>query len=114
MFDARLPVRRGAYARGKRRLVFAPSDYQFELPPELIAQEPSASRDASRLLHVASDGAPTDHRFSELPALLPADAVVIANDTRVIPARVSGHKRSGGAIELLFLEPEPSTPAPPG
>lgn len=95
-------------------LVYAPSDYDFELPPELVAQEPAAARDASRLLHLASDGGVTDHRFSELAALLPAGAVVIANDTRVIPARVRGHKRSGGAIELLFLEPDPAIPAPPG
>jgi S-adenosylmethionine:tRNA ribosyltransferase-isomerase len=94
--------------------LFAPSDYAFELPPELIAQEPAAVRDASRLLHLAPDGGITDHRFPELAALLPAGAVVIANDTRVIPARVRGHKRSGGAVELLFLEPEPTTPAPAG
>lgn len=96
------------------RPVFAPSDYDFELPPELIAQEPTAARDASRLLHLAPDGRVTDHRFTELAELLPADAVVVANDTRVIPARVRGHKRSGGGIELLFLEPEPTTPAPAG
>src|SRR3954464_10557893 len=95
-------------------LVFAPSDYAFELPPELVAQEPAASRDAARLLELAPDGGVTDHRFTELAALLPADAVVIANDTRVIPARILGHKRSGGAIELLFLEPDPAIPAPPG
>jgi S-adenosylmethionine:tRNA ribosyltransferase-isomerase len=95
-------------------LVYAPSDYDFELPPELVAQEPAAVRDASRLLHLAPDGGVTDHRFPELAALLPAGAVVIANDTRVIPARVRGHKRSGGAIELLFLEPDPAIPAPPG
>jgi S-adenosylmethionine:tRNA ribosyltransferase-isomerase len=95
-------------------LVYAPSDYEFELPPELVAQEPAAARDASRLLELAPDGRVTDHRFSELAALLPAGAVVIANDTRVIPARVCGHKRSGGAIELLFLEPEPAIPAPSG
>ncbi|TMQ02499.1 MAG: tRNA preQ1(34) S-adenosylmethionine ribosyltransferase-isomerase QueA [Deltaproteobacteria bacterium] len=94
--------------------MFSPSDYDFALPPELIAQEPAAAREASRLLHLAPDGAVTDHAFTELAALLPADAVVIANDTRVIPARVRGHKSSGGGIELLFLEPEPSTPAPAG
>src|SRR5262249_37867286 len=105
---------RQAYARAKRMLVFAPSDYGFELPPELVAQEPAASRDASRLLHLAPGGGVTDHAFCELAALLPSDAVVIANDTRVIPARIRGHKRSGGAIELLFLEPDPATPAPPG
>jgi S-adenosylmethionine:tRNA ribosyltransferase-isomerase len=94
--------------------LFAPSDYAFELPPELVAQEPAASRGASRLLHLRPDGAITDHQFPDLAELLPADAVVIANDTRVIPARVRGHKRSGGAVELLFLEPEPATPAPAG
>jgi S-adenosylmethionine:tRNA ribosyltransferase-isomerase len=94
--------------------VFAPSDYAFELPDELVAQEPAAARDASRLLHLAPDGRVTDHRFSEIVELLPAGAVVVANDTRVIPARVRGHKRSGGAVELLFLEPEPATPAPDG
>jgi len=94
--------------------LFAPSDYGFELPPELVAQEPAATRDTSRLLHLARDGRISDHRFTELAELLPADAVVIANDTRVIPARVLGHKRSGGAVELLFLEPEPTTPAPDG
>jgi S-adenosylmethionine:tRNA ribosyltransferase-isomerase len=56
----------------------------------------------------------TDHRFPEIAELLPAGAVVIANDTRVIPARVRGHKTSGGGIELLFLEPEPAVAAPAG
>ncbi len=98
------------------RGLFAPSDYTFALPPELIAQEPAAARDASRLLHIHADGAITDHAFAELATLLPAGAVVIANDTRVIPARVLGHKDTGGAIEVLFLEPaegEPAAPAPP-
>jgi S-adenosylmethionine:tRNA ribosyltransferase-isomerase len=95
-------------------LVFAPSDYDFALPPELIAQEPVAARDGARLLHLAPDGAIADHRFAEIAALLPAGAVVVANDTRVIPARIRGHKRSGGAIELLFLEPEPAVAAPAG
>jgi S-adenosylmethionine:tRNA ribosyltransferase-isomerase len=94
--------------------LFAPTDYAFELPPERIAQEPTAARDASRLLHVAADGALTDHTFAAVVDLLPAEAVVIANDTRVIPARVLGHKPSGGAVELLFLEPEPDTAAPAG
>jgi len=94
--------------------VFAPSDYKFELPPELIAQQPTERRDASRLLHVRDDGTLADHAFAELPHLLPADSILIANDTRVIPARVLAHKASGGAVEVLFLEPEPATPAPAG
>lgn len=86
--------------------VFAPTDYTFELPPELIAQEPVAERDQSRLLHLHADGAIADHQFADIVALIPADAVLVANDTRVIPARVLGHKASGGRVELLFLEPE--------
>src|SRR5689334_513643 len=75
-----------------RAAVFAPSDYHFELPPELIAQEPAGERDASRLLHLHGDGAVSDHRFPDVVELLPADAVLVVNDTRVIPARVLGHK----------------------
>jgi S-adenosylmethionine:tRNA ribosyltransferase-isomerase len=87
--------------------VFAPSDYNFDLPEELIAQEPASERDASRLLHLHADGGVTDHRFPDIVDLLPADAVIVVNDTRVIPARVLGHKVSGGRVELLFLEAEP-------
>ncbi|HEY5920495.1 MAG TPA: tRNA preQ1(34) S-adenosylmethionine ribosyltransferase-isomerase QueA [Kofleriaceae bacterium] len=93
---------------------FAPSDYTFELPPELIAQEPAAQRDASRLLHVHADGALSDHQFPDIVDLLPADAVLVANDTRVIAARVLGHKASGGRVEFLFLEPEQAVTAPAG
>jgi S-adenosylmethionine:tRNA ribosyltransferase-isomerase len=97
-----------------RAPVFALSDYNFELPPELIAQEPAAERDASRLLHLHSDGHVSDLRFPDIVELLPADAVLVANDTRVIPARVLGHKESGGRVEFLFLEPEPGHAAPEG
>jgi S-adenosylmethionine:tRNA ribosyltransferase-isomerase len=86
--------------------VFAPSDYAFDLPDQLIAQQPAATREASRLLHLRSDGVIEDHAsFADIVELLPADAVVIANDTRVIPARVPATKPSGGKVELLFLEP---------
>ncbi|MGE0545657.1 MAG: tRNA preQ1(34) S-adenosylmethionine ribosyltransferase-isomerase QueA [Kofleriaceae bacterium] len=94
--------------------MFAPSDYDFELPPELIAQDPAADRGSSRLLHVTESGAITDHMFADVVELLPAHAVVIANDSKVIPARVLGHKPSGGAVELLFLEPESAIASPPG
>ncbi len=92
----------------------APSDFTYELPPALIAQEPTAARDASRLLHVGPGEALGDHTFGALPGLLPEGAVLIVNDTRVIPARVLGHKASGGAVEVFFLEPEPNTPSPAG
>jgi S-adenosylmethionine:tRNA ribosyltransferase-isomerase len=84
--------------------VFAPSDYAFELPDELIAQQPAATREASRLLHLRSDGTVADHAFADIVELLPEGAIVIANDTRVIPARVPATKVSGGKVELLFLE----------
>ncbi|HEU0029423.1 MAG TPA: tRNA preQ1(34) S-adenosylmethionine ribosyltransferase-isomerase QueA [Kofleriaceae bacterium] len=93
--------------------MFAPADYHFDLPPELIAQEPAARRDASRLLHLGADGTLRDHAFPDIVELLPSDAVLVVNDTRVLPARVLCHKPTGGAIEVLFLEPEQATPAPP-
>lgn len=84
--------------------MFAPADYSFELPPELIAQDATVERAASRLLHVGAD-ALADLQFPAIVDLLPPDAVLVVNDTRVIPARVRTTKPSGGAIELLFLEP---------
>ncbi len=94
------------------RALFAPWDFTFELPPELVATAPAATRDASRLLHVPPGGPLADLQFPDLVDLLPADAVLIANDTRVIPARVLGTKDTGGNVEVLFLEPEGD--APPG
>ncbi|HEY1552900.1 MAG TPA: tRNA preQ1(34) S-adenosylmethionine ribosyltransferase-isomerase QueA [Kofleriaceae bacterium] len=87
--------------------MFAPTDYTFELPPELIAQAPAERRDGSRLLHVHGDVI-DDLRFPAIVELLPRDAVLVVNDTRVIPARVLGHKATGGNVELLLLEPDPS------
>ncbi len=76
------------------------SDFDFELPPELIAQRPSAQRSASRLLD--GRGAwPVDRRFADLPALLEPGDLLVFNDTRVIKARLFGEKATGGAIELL-------------
>ena len=94
--------------------MFALTDYTFELPPELIAQQPAAERAASRLLHLHADGSTSDHAFTEIVELLPPNAVLVANDTSVIPARVLGKKPSGGKVELLFLEPEPDIAAPAG
>jgi len=86
------------------------SDFAFELPPAQIAQAPTAVRDASRLLVV---GPPrVDAQFTDLAARLPPDAVVIVNDARVVPARLRTRKASGGAIELLFVEPAPQQPGP--
>jgi S-adenosylmethionine:tRNA ribosyltransferase-isomerase len=79
------------------------SEFDYELPAELIAQHPAAQRSASRLLHLHGDGAIDDRAFCELPALLDARDALVLNDTRVIKARLSGRKASGGKIEL-FVE----------
>jgi S-adenosylmethionine:tRNA ribosyltransferase-isomerase len=67
------------------------SDFHFELPAELIAQEPLAERSASRLLLVPPEPAPFEDRaMRELPSLLRAGDLLVFNDTRVVPARLSG------------------------
>jgi S-adenosylmethionine:tRNA ribosyltransferase-isomerase len=76
------------------------SDFDFELPPALIAQQPSAQRSSSRLLDGRSAW-PIDRRVADLPALLEAGDLLVFNDTRVIKARLFGEKATGGAIELL-------------
>ena len=76
------------------------SDFDFELPPELIAQHPAAERSASRLL----DGrgpTPVDRVFRDLPSLLQPGDLLVFNNTRVIKARLYGAKQSGGAVEAL-------------
>ena len=76
------------------------ADFDFHLPPELIAQHPAAERSASRLLDGRGD-LPVDRVFRELPGLLnPADLLVF-NDTQVIKARLFGEKETGGAVEAL-------------
>ena len=76
------------------------SDFDFALPPELIAQHPAAERSASRLLD-GSGAAPVDRVFRELPTLLNPGDLLVFNDTRVVKARLLGHKASGGAVEAL-------------
>jgi S-adenosylmethionine:tRNA ribosyltransferase-isomerase len=80
------------------------SEFDYDLPAELVAQHPVPQRSASRLLHLdAASGALMDMRFADLPQLLGPQDVVVLNDTRVIKARLSGKKASGGKIEL-FVE----------
>ena len=79
------------------------SDFDYELPPELIAQFPPAERGASRLLHLdGNSGALADRSFRDLPSLVGAGDVLVMNDTRVINARMTGRKASGGQIEVLI------------
>ncbi len=76
-------------------------DFDFPLPPELIAQHPSAERGGSRLLHVSGEQL-TDRQFAELPTLLRAGDLLVFNDTRVIKARFFGVKDSGGRVEIML------------
>jgi S-adenosylmethionine:tRNA ribosyltransferase-isomerase len=82
------------------------ADFDFDLAPELIAQEPAAERDASRLLVLRRDGGAVEHRrFRDLPEYLRAGDVLVLNDSRVIPARLAAiNRRTGGRFELLLLE----------
>jgi len=77
------------------------SDFDFDLPPELIAQHPAAERSASRLLDGRSLP-PVDRVFRELPGLLQPGDLLVFNDTRVIKARLFGVKASGGQVEALI------------
>ncbi len=80
---------------------FSLSDFDYALPPELIAQYPLPERSASRLL----DGRtlpPVDRAFRELPQLLDANDLLVFNDTRVVHARLRAAKESGGAVEILI------------
>ena len=79
------------------------TDFHFELPRELIAQEPLPSRSASRLLSLdGRSGACRDMQFQDLPSLLSPRDLLVFNDTKVIPARVFGRRPSGGRVELLL------------
>ena len=80
---------------------FTLNDFDFELPPELIAQHPSAERSGSRLLDGAP-GAVTDRIFRDLPGLLNPGDLLVFNDTKVVKARIFGEKASGGKLELLI------------
>jgi S-adenosylmethionine:tRNA ribosyltransferase-isomerase len=80
---------------------FTVGDFDFALPPELIAQHPAPERSASRLLD-GTGQAPMDRVFRELPSLLRKGDLLVFNDTRVIKARLFGEKPTGGRLELLI------------
>lgn len=81
------------------------ADYDYDLPEALIAQRPIEPRDASRLLHLdRGSGAVAHRRFRDLGDFLRPGDILVANDTRVIPARLFARKPSGGRVELLLLE----------
>lgn len=80
--------------------------YDFDLPEAQIAQDPTDRRGESRLLVLDRDsGAVRDAMFADLPDLLPPGALLVVNNTRVLPARLIGRKASGGRVEFLLLTP---------
>jgi S-adenosylmethionine:tRNA ribosyltransferase-isomerase len=81
--------------------VFTLSDFDFILPPELIAQHPATERSSSRLLD-ATGTLPTDRIFRDLPSLLRSGDLLVFNDTKVVKARLFGEKPTGGKVELLI------------
>ena len=82
------------------------SDFYYDLPPELIAQTPLEKRDESRLLCLdKATGEWSHHHFYELPNFLRAGDCLILNNSRVLPARLLGHRLpGGGACEVLLLQ----------
>lgn len=80
------------------------SNFSYNLPEERIAKFPLERRDASKLLKFEG-GQITDNRFSDLPSLLPSDAMMVFNETKVVPARLHFHRASGAKIEIFCLEP---------
>lgn len=81
------------------------SEYSYDLPDELIAQEPCVRRDAARMLLIERETGRIEHaHVYDLPGILRRDDLLILNDTKVIPARVAARKESGGKMELLFVE----------
>jgi S-adenosylmethionine:tRNA ribosyltransferase-isomerase len=89
--------------------LFAPavllSDFDFELPEAQIAQQPAERRDASRLLDLPAQGPLVHRHFPELAERLPAGALLVVNDAKVIPARLFAHRPSGGRHEILLSGP---------
>jgi len=78
------------------------ADFDYTLPTELIAQTPAPTRTASRLLHVDQTGQLHDKLFTDLLSLLLPNDLLVFNDTRVIKARLFGHKATGGKVEVLI------------
>jgi S-adenosylmethionine:tRNA ribosyltransferase-isomerase len=87
------------------------AEFDYHLPPELVAQEPMEPRDAARLLVARGEAAPEHRTVAELDALLRPGDLLVLNRTRVIPARLEAAKDSGGALEVLLVHPLDGTPA---
>lgn len=78
------------------------TDFQYDLPEELIAQQPLAGRGDSRLLYLPAEGPVQDRLFGDLPDLVRPGDLLVFNDTQVLPARLYGVKETGGRVEVLI------------
>jgi S-adenosylmethionine:tRNA ribosyltransferase-isomerase len=85
--------------------MFSLNDYHYDLPPDLIAQQPVQQRDRSNLLHLdRQTGALSHHSFNEIGTFLKPGDVLVVNDTAVIPGRLEGKKVTGGKVEVLISD----------
>ena len=85
--------------------MYSLQDYDYALPDELIAQSPAQTRDQARLMAMnRRTGAIGHYRFQDLPGLLTPQDLLVVNNTRVVPARLFGHKSTGGKVEVLILD----------
>jgi len=95
----------GMLARGSGKFLLT-EDFDYELPEGLIATQPALHRDASRLCILSKDDRERNHCFfRDLPRYLRSESLIVVNDTRVIPARLSAHKPTGGRVEVFLVEP---------
>ena len=100
MPPARVHVSCGIGARSTVRVDLL----DYSLPPELIAQRPLAERGAARMLVVPRIGPPRHQKVADLTRCIPGGSLVVVNDTRVIPARILGRKKTGGKAEIFLVE----------
>ena len=90
----------------ENEISFSLEDYDYDLPPELIAQRPAPSREHSRLLVLDRLSGEVRHsRFDRIGQYLEPGDLLVVNDTRVVPARLAGRKKTGGSVEMLVLDP---------
>jgi S-adenosylmethionine:tRNA ribosyltransferase-isomerase len=88
------------------------SDYDYALPPDRVARYPTERRDGSRLLVVPPDGPFGHRRFADVGELLEPGDVLVVNESRVLPARLLGHKPTGAPSEILLMRPAPDASDP--
>jgi len=96
---------------GKGSPLLKLSDFDYQLPPELVAQHPAERRDRARLLVLQRDGRSISHHYVEdLPFLLKRGDLLVLNDTKVVPAKLIGRRKTGGLVQALIVNPTSKGP----